>query len=246
MKLNTLIIDDEKYSRENILAELQPYNYLLNFIGEANSVANAVQQINSLRPDLIFLDINLGDGMGFDVLEQISFRDLQIIFVTAYDEYAIKAFKFNALDYILKPINKVDVQRVIEKIIKRKKNQMQYIDEILKNLKDPIPKRIAIPSNDGLTLIELNQIVRCQSDGNYTLIFLSHNQKITASKTLKYFDDLFENSGFERVHHSHLVNVNHIKKYINSDGGILKMSDDSIVPISQRKKTYVLNLLEAL
>lgn len=246
MKLTTLIIDDEKYSRENIREELLRHEDVLSVVGEANSVASAVELIDQLRPKLIFLDINLGDGMGFDVLDKVQYRGFKLVFVTAYDQYAIKAFKFNALDYLLKPLNRSELDQVIKRIVNENQGQSLQLDELLKNIRDPKPKKIVIPSQDGFTFYEVQEIVRCQSDGNYTLIFLANGQKILSSKTLKFFDDLLISLGFERIHNSHLVNMNHVKKYINQEGGILKMSDDSEVPISQRKKSHVMSVLEGL
>lgn len=246
MKITTIIIDDEKYSCENIRAELLTFSDSINIVGEAYSVASAVPLIEQLRPDLIFLDINLGDGMGFDVLEKIKHRQFKLVFVTAYDQYAIRAFKFNALDYLLKPLNKLELNRVMEKIISEQSKQSIRIDELLKNLREKKPKKIVIPSQEGYTLYEIDEIVRCQSDGNYTLIFLTNGQKILSSKTLKFFDDLLISMDFERIHNSHLVNMNHVKKYINLEGGVLKMSDESEIPISQRKKSHVLSVLEGM
>lgn len=246
MKLRTVLIDDEKYARENLRAELEPYSDVLELVGEANSVEQALELIDGERPELIFLDINLGDGTGFDVLEKVKHKEFKLVFLTAYNQYAIRAFKFNALDYLLKPLDKKELATVIEKVQRLIHQHQPLLEEILKNMEGLQSKKIAIPSQDGFSLHPIDEIIRCQSDGNYTLIYFNDKHKILSSKTLKYFDDLLTNSHFERVHNSHLVNLNHIKKYSNIDGGSLKMSDGSEVPISQRKKSHVLTVLERM
>ena len=246
LKLKTILIDDEKYSRENLMAELEPFSGMIQVIGESNSMTSAVKQIDELKPDLIFLDINLGDGTGFDVLEKITHHKFKLIFLTAYNQYAIKAFKFNAIDYLLKPLNKEDLKNVLERIRRNEQDSNPLLHEILENMQSMKPKKIAIPSQDGFSLHPIEDIVRCQSDGNYTKIHFASCPKILSSKTLKYFDDMLQDLEFERVHNSHLVNINHIKKYVNVDGGTLKMSDGSQVPISQRKKSQVLSAIERI
>ena len=246
MKFKTLIIDDVKYARENLTFALLSFSNEIQIIGEANSVETARIAIEELKPDLIFLDINLGDGTGFDVLENLKFTDFKLVFLTAYDQYAIKALKVNAIDYLLKPMNILELKDVIQKIIRLEYKDTLRISNLLETVKDNKPKKIAIPSQDGISFYEIYEIIRCQSDGNYTNIYFTDKSKTLSSKTLKFFEETLEGLGFERIHNSHLINVKHVKKYINLDGGFLKMSDDVEVPISQRKKTYVLNLLENL
>ena len=247
MKQRTIIIDDEKYARENLIHELEKYNDIIEIIGEANNVESAIEIIDNLKPNLIFLDINLGDGTGFNVLENVMFNDFKTVFVTAYDQYAIKALKINAIDYLLKPLNKTELKEVVDKIVSLETKMQIQVQEILSQVKNNFrSKKIAIPSTEGLILYEIDSIIRCQSDGNYTMIFFNDKKKIISSKTLKHFDELLGEYGFERIHNSHLVNINYITKYLNKDGGFLMLSDGYEVPISQRKKTYVMSILEKI
>lgn len=245
-KLRTILVDDEKYSRENLTSELRNHAEIIDIVGEANSVESAVPLINELKPELVFLDINLGDGTGFDVLEQVETRDFKLVFLTAYDQYAIKAMRFSALDYLLKPLDKGELSQLMHRVLVEEFKQRRQIESLLENVSTKIAKKIAIPTAEGLNIHDVEDIVRCQSDGNYTLIFFKDKTRIMSSKTLKHFDELLENNSFERIHNSHLVNMYHVKKYINTDGGFLKMSDDSEIPISQRKKSQVLAALEDL
>lgn len=246
-KQRTILIDDEKYARENLTGELIKFEETIAIIGEAGSVETAINMINERKPDLIFLDINLGDGTGFDVLEKVGFKKFKTVFLTAYDQYAIKALKINALDYLLKPLNKVELTEVIHKINLHEEQMQEQIKELLNQVREKsAPKKVTILSSDGLILYDIEEIIRCQSDGNYTIIYFKNKTKIISSKTLKHFDDMLSDLGFHRIHNSHLVNLIHLKRYINSDGGYLKMTDDSEVPISQRKKTQVLTILESL
>lgn len=245
-KLKTIIVDDEKYSRENVRNALSSHAEIITIFAEANSVASALELIETEKPELVFLDINLGDGTAFDLLEKLSFKDFRLVFITAYDQYAIRAMKFSALDYLLKPLDKQELNQLMHRILLEEFKERKQIENLLQNVKNPSSKKIAIPTNEGFNIHEINEVVRCHSNGNYTMIYFSDGSKILSSKTLKFFDDMFENQGFERVHNSHLVNVNHIKKYISADGGFLKMSDESEIPISQRKKAQVIQALEKL
>lgn len=230
-----------------MIGELEPHRDKVKIIAEADSVATAIEVIDDFRPDLVFLDIHLGDGMGFNVLEKITWKKCKVVFVTAYDEYAIKAFRFNAIDYILKPVANEEINRVIDRIVQYQPN---HEDELNRNFISSytagLPKRIAISNSDGVHLVELDDVVRCEADGNYTKIFTTKLEVILTSKTLKEYDTLLAEFGFERVHNSHLVNMRHIKKYLNRDSGYLQMSDSSQIPIAQRKKSYVLSILDKI
>lgn len=245
--IRCIVIDDEKQSRNALIGELEPYKDKIKIIAEADSVASAIESIDDFHPDLIFLDIHLGDGMGFNVLEKISWNKCKVVFVTAYDEYAIKAFRFNAIDYILKPVSSEEISRVVNRISNFEPGAESELNRnFIADYNSTQPKRIAISNSDGVHLVELSDVVRCEADGNYTKIYTSRLEVILTSKTLKEYDTLLTEFGFERVHHSHLVNMRHIKKYINRDSGYLHMSDGSQIPIAQRKKTYVLSILDKI
>lgn len=244
--LKALLIDDEKQSRNALREELGELSDRIEIIGEADSVKNAIIAIEELHPDVVFLDIHLGDGLGFDVLGKTAFTAFNVIFVTAYDQYAIKAFNYGALHYILKPVHQNDLRVAVEKIKPVAAGSNNEMLEIIKKIQFLTARKVPVPSSSGITLYDLDDIIRCQSESNYTYVFSKSEDKIITAKTLKEFEELLGNYGFERVHNSHLINVKHIKKYINKDGGYLIMSDNSSVPIAQRKKTAVLRLLENL
>lgn len=243
--IRAIVIDDEKQSRSALLSELDKYKDILKVIAEGDSMQSAIDIINDYHPDLVFLDIHLGDGMGFNVLERVSWTKFKLVFVTAYDEYAIKAFKFNAIDYILKPVSTEDIATIMGRLKKIEPMEENILNKnFLNNFGSTNPKRIAISNSDGVHLIDIEEIIRCEADGNYTKIFTISGEVILTSKTLKEYDTLLLDFNFERVHNSHLVNMRHIKKYLNKDSGYLQMSDGSQIPVSQRKKSYVLSILD--
>jgi two-component system, LytTR family, response regulator len=247
MKIKTIIIDDEKYARKNLLLELTNFSNEIEIIGEAHNVETAVNKINELKPDLIFLDIHLGDGTGFDVLDRITNKKIMVVFLTAFDQYAIKALKTNALDYMLKPLNKKELVDVLSKVREFELEKQEMIQALLQEMKKKnSSQKIAISSSDGLKFYPINSIVRCQSNGNYTNIFFENKKKITASKTLKHFEEILIEHQFERVHNSHLINLKFISKYVNKDNGYIVLNDGEEIPISQRKKSVVLATLEKI
>ncbi len=245
MSIQTIIVDDEKQSRIALCEELNAFEHDIEIIGEADNVKSAVKLIDEKKPDLLFLDINLGDGSGFNVLEQITWKDLKVVFVTAYDQYAIKAFKFNAIDYILKPINSIELKQAIEKATAQKNTLLSSSNfkELIHNFRNTIQKKIAIPTSEGISFIPVDEIIRCQSDSNYTFIYLLKGERILTAKTLREFEELLSEWGFERIHNSHIVNINEMSKYVNKDGGYVVMRDGSNVPVAQRKKTHLLSIL---
>lgn len=245
--IRCIVIDDEKQSRNALIGELEPHKDKIKIIAEADSVATAIEAIDDFHPDLVFLDIHLGDGMGFNVLEKVSWNKCKVVFVTAYDEYAIKAFRFNAIDYVLKPVSNDEINRVVARILQFQPNfESELNRNFITNYQAGTPKRIAISNSDGVHLVELDDVVRCEADGNYTKIYTTKMEIILTSKTLKEYDTVLAEFGFERVHNSHLVNMRHIKKYLNRDSGYLQMSDGSQIPIAQRKKSYVLSILDKI
>lgn len=239
MKLRTLIVDDEKANRENLTGLLHRYCPQIQLIGEASTNEEALNQINKLHPDLVFLDVRMPGGDIFTMLEKLENIRFGIIFVTAYDEYAFKAFQFNALDYLLKP---VDIHKLIDSVEKAARSiNLQEENERLKNLVDnqkrhEQDKRLALPQDDKIDFIPIHQIIRCQAESNYTRFILENHKEILVSRTLKDFEAALESCGFIRTHQSHLVNINHIQSYVKRDGGYLKMSDGSSVPISRSRK----------
>ena len=237
--MKTVIIDDEKPAREYLNSLIKKYfNDQINVIGEADSVSAGIEILSKLEVDLVFLDINLFDGSGFNILEEIKQINFQVIFITAYNDYAIRAFRVNALDYILKPINIDDLRSAIQKAKQNfNEGQNKTIIEALVNLQlEQKNRRIAIHENDGIRFVNISQIVRCKSDNNYTEIYLADGEKIISSKTLKDYCMMLEDQGFFRIHQSHLVRLSYIKKILKRDGVQVELENGDILDVSRRKK----------
>jgi two-component system LytT family response regulator len=250
MNYTAVIIDDETQAR-NALRELIVTSFPeINIIGEADGVETAIEIVAEKNPDIVFLDINLGDGSGFDVLEKLPKKDFALIFTTAYDQYAITAFKLNAIDYLLKPILEEEMKRALEKIDRKTSpNELAiqlelYKDLVSKNKKGiAAEKKIVLKDQDSIYFIKTSEIIYCKSEGPYTEFTIIPHQKITVSNNLKDYEDLLEPYNFVRVHHSYMVNIDLIVKYNKGSGGSLILQGGYEVPVSQRKKEMVLELL---
>ncbi len=213
-----------------------------------DDIPSALQLLRKEEPDILFLDIMLGDGTGFDVLEIFPNLRSKIIFVTASDEYAIRAFKFAAIDYVLKPYSNEDLSTAIEKATQQIQPDKQQLSVLKDSIASPNqrPNKISLHTLDKIIVVELNDIVRCKSDNNYTEFFFQDGTKILVTKTLKTFADLLKNYQFLRVHQSHLVNVSYVKAFIKSDGGYLVLKDKNTVPVSVRKRAEVIGALNTI
>lgn len=246
MTLRALIIDDEKNNRENLNQLLTKYCPQVSIIGLAGSVDEAYQLIQKEDPDLIFLDIKMPEKNGFELLEMLPKINFEVIVVTAYDQYAIKAIKYCALDYLLKPINYLELIQAVNnasKSIHNKKENLQ-LKMLVENLRTQNkPDKIALPSFDKVDFYKIEEIVRCESENNYTHFYLKSLSKITISKTLKEIEELLAFHDFIRVHQSHLINKNHIMSFLKHDGGYFVMADKSEIPISRNRKQEILKLL---
>lgn len=243
--IRAIIIDDEEGARESLANILRDYFENVEVVGKANSTKTGVHLINEQQPDLVFLDIEMPKGNAFDLLAQFENIDFDIIFITAYDQYAIKAIKFSALDYLLKPIDIDELKAAMEKFSDKahKRTSNQRFQVLLQNLNAESKKKVAIPDSEGLIFVNLDDIIRCESDGNYTHIILSNRKKILASRTLGEYEEMFSDENFSRIHRSHLINLNHIDKYLKGEGGYAVMSDGSQVEISRRKRADFLEKL---
>ncbi len=248
--IKALIIDDVEKARIALRSDLKNYCPNVEVIGEAEGVESGVQLIRQTNPDVIFLDIRMSDGSGFDLIAKLRQQGeirFQIIFTTAYDEYAIKAFKFSATDYLLKPVDHEDLIQAVQKIKKDSgqnflREHMEVLMESMKGIKTS-NKRIALNSMDKVQVVNVDDIIQCESQKNYTLFYLTNKRQVLVTRTLKEFEDMLEEDNFLRVHHSHLINVKHLREYVKTDGGYAVMSDGSQVPVSVRKKEQLLSLL---
>lgn len=244
--IKTLIIDDEQHCIDSIKRLIDNYGKNLDIVAACSTIEDAIKMTNSLSPDLVFLDIEIHEKTGFDYLEQLGKYDFNLIFTTAYNNYAIKAFKYSAMDYLLKPIDKDDFIGAIERLNKRLNaadTEMQ-IKILLNNLKKENQKKtIRIPTSNGFEIVEIADIIHCQAETSYTHIF-TKNDKFLVSKGIRFYEDLLKDANFFRIHNSHLVNVNHVKKYTKGKGGYVTMSDNSNINVSTRKKEDFLKLFK--
>jgi len=241
--MKALIVDDEIPNQENLQQLLKSYADDVQVCAIAGTIEEAKIAIKQHRPELVFLDIQLRDRSGFDLLKQLDEINFEIIFVTAYDQYGIQAVKFAALDYLLKPIDIDELAEAVNKARKavqqKKKNErLGHFLEYLKDENQTIP-RIALPLFSETRYISINDIVRCEADNTYTRFFLTNGEQVLVSKTLKEYAIMLLEYGFLRVHQSHLVNADFIKSWLKEDGGCLLLSDGHKIPVSKLKKDEV-------
>ena len=247
--VTALIVDDENKNRESLAKLIDQFCYGVQVIGHAENVKSAEEFIKNNQPQIVFLDIEMPGGNGFTLLEKYENPDFQLIFTTAHADYAIKAIKFAALDYLLKPINvnelKVAVEKAIQNINSSSNTEDKRFDVLKNNQKNEgfDFKKIALPSLDGIEFYDISEILRCEADRAYCKFYLTNGSKITVSKALREFEDLLNECNFFRVHKSNMVNLSHIKKYVKGKGGYVVLSDESHVNVSVRKKEMLMEVL---
>ena len=239
--LKAVIVEDELASRETLAVYLQRYCPDVELVGMAESVSTGIELINKTNPDLVFLDIEMPRGNGFDLLEQIGNVTFDTIFVTAFSNYAIKALNLSASYYILKPVDIDELVNAVAKVkeARKTKQAMRPTQVLVENLHSTGGKqhsKIVLPLLEGFEVLQVKDIVRCQANDNFTDFYFSNGKKMMICRTLKFYEELLSESGFMRVHKSHLINLDHIKKYLKGKGGQVVMADDSVVDVSPQKK----------
>jgi two-component system LytT family response regulator len=237
--IRSIIVDDELKSRESLKKILLTFCDDVEVLATCQNVVEAIGAIDQLKPDVVFLDVQMQGETGFDLLAKISTIDFDVIFTTAHSEYAIKAIKFSAIDYLLKPIDVDELQKALEKVrVTKKGNMLEQMQQLLQNIKNPNTEnyKLALPTAEGLTFIKVNEVLYLKASGNYTEIFMRDGQKHLVSRHLKEYDDLLTDQNFFRVHHSSLINLSYIKNYVRGDGGYVVMSDNASLDVSRRKK----------
>jgi two-component system LytT family response regulator len=245
--IKAIIVDDEPYSCESLVTLLERYCPSVKVVDICYSGETALSAIQELQPQIVFLDIEMPKMNGFEMLEKIQEIHFEIIFTTSYDQYAIKAIRFSALDYLLKPVDREELQRAVQKVSQRLHYPYpQQLEILLQRINHPVSsiQKIALPTMEGLQMIAVDSIISCTSDSNYTIFLLKNKQKLIASRTLKEIEEMLEEYSFLRVHHSHIVNLNEVNKYIKGEGGYLIMSDDSAVDVSRSRKEMLLKKLQ--
>lgn len=233
-----IIIDDEVKGRIALSQKLHDYCSDVRLVGEAENGEEGIRLIEKLRPDIVFLDIEMPRMNGFEMLLRLPQKNFDLIFTTAYDQYAIKAIKYAAFDYLLKPIDIEELKLAVSKSNNLQNRNTEKMLEVLnQNLRGKTSlNKIAISSMDGLLFFNINDIVHLEASNNYTTIYFMNRPKLLASKTLKDFEDLLPPDIFFRTHHSHLINLNYIKRYIKGDGGQIEMQNGNYIDVSRRKK----------
>lgn len=244
-KLITVIIDDEPDAVNFISTIVKEYCTGLEVAGKANNVKEGIRLINDVKPDLVFLDVEMPNGTGFDLLTNFPEKNFEVVFITAFNHYAIRAIKFSAVDYILKPINISEFIESVNRIIHRRKTKQfsgnENFEALLENLRTSYPSRLVIPTSDGREYLNPKDIIRIEADRSYSWFFISGKRKILVSRHLKEYQDLLNDRNFFRPHNSHLINLDFVKKFVRTDGGYIEMSDGAQIPISRSRKDLFLN-----
>ncbi|MGL1886236.1 MAG: LytTR family DNA-binding domain-containing protein [Reichenbachiella sp.] len=246
--MRAVLVDDDISVIENLKTLLSIYFPEVEVVDFAQGVKTGIACIKKNKPDLVLLDVEMQDGTGFDLLALYGDIDFQLIFVTGHNGFAIKAFKYSALDYVLKPVDPEDLSSAIEKAkVATSQEQQIKVNSFVQNQSAADPdKKIVLKDSEAVYLVTINDIVRCESDGNYTNFYLVDGRKLTISKTLKEYDSMFKRSFFFRAHQSHLINLHHFDRMVKKDGGIVYMKDGSELPVAVRKKDALMTALSSI
>ncbi|MCF8370002.1 MAG: LytTR family DNA-binding domain-containing protein [Bacteroidales bacterium] len=248
--LNAIIIDDEPHIRQTLEKMVVGFCPNLKLVATADSVESGVNTIRKYHPDLVLLDIKMNDGTGFDLLKKLEPVDFKVIFITAYDKYAIKAFKFSAIDYLLKPVDPADLRAAAEraeKLYQKDFNtQLNTLEENLQLDASNNKKKIILKTYDNIHLVKVCDINYCESEGGYTSVNMLNGNKIMVSCTLKEYDDMLSETGFFRVHKSFLINMRHINRFEKAEGGHVVLENEIKIPVASRKRDDLLEMFEKL
>lgn len=247
--LKTLIVDDEADAVNFIRSIIMEYCPKLIVVGTANTAFDGAKMILEHQPELVFLDVEMPHGSGFDLLSQFPNKQFDVVFITAFNQYALKAIKFSAVDYILKPINISEFIDAVDKVIEKRShggNQNSNYGELLENLKSSMPMKLAIPTAEGMEYLNTKEIIRIEADRSYCWFYLTGMRQHLVSRNLKEYQDLLSDRNFFRPHNSHLVNLEFVKKYVRQEGGFIEMTDGSQIPISRIKRELFLQQMERL
>jgi len=245
--ITATIVDDEPFCCESLATLLERYCPAVKVLDICYSASAALQSIQQHPPHILFLDIEMPHMNGFELLEKLPDIDFELVFTTSYDQYAIKAFRFSALDYLLKPIDQDDLRKAVQKAVTSTDHvSPQQIKVLLQKINHPslVVNKLAIPTLEGLQMILIESIIHCEADRNYTIINIKGKQKIVASRTLKEIEELLDDYPFIRVHHSHIINLNEVEKYMKGEGGYLMMSNGANIDVSRSRKEFLLKKLQ--
>lgn len=248
--MKVIIIDDEDRARKSIAGILTLTNHNTTLVAEASDVKSGIAAIKEHNPDLVLLDINMPDGTGFDLLKKLENIAFKVIFITAYEEYAVQAFEFSAIDYILKPVDPAKLVEAISRanLLIEQENFNLRLNALFANLENTSTecKKLVLKTAENIYLVNTSDIIRSESDGGYTRFYLVDGKKILVSRNMKDFDEMLDGFGFYRIHQSHLINLKYIDHYSKVEGGAVVMKDNSTLPVARRKKDSFLKLLEMM
>jgi two-component system LytT family response regulator len=246
--IKAVIIDDIEQARITFKKDLEVYAPDIEVVGEASGVVEGAKLLKVTKIDILFLDIQMQDGSGFDLLDILPEIPFKIIFITASDAHAIKAFRYAAIDYLLKPVDPDELIEALKKFRNHNHNEQDNYRLLNESLKQShkVQERLALHAQDKIHIVQIADIIRCESNVNYTEFFFTNSKRIVVSRTLKDFEDILGELGFFRVHQSHLVNTKMIQEFVKVEGGHLIMSDGKMIPVSTRKRADVVKMLEQL
>ncbi|HET6559563.1 MAG TPA: LytTR family DNA-binding domain-containing protein [Prolixibacteraceae bacterium] len=241
---HTIIIDDDQLARKGLRHILEKNFEEVQIMGEADSVTSGLALIKEFDPHLVFLDIEMPDGTGFRLLEQLSKINFKVVFTTSHSDYAITAFKYSAFDYIVKPVLVENVKSTMKRIKEIPVlSEKQRLEVLINNLSRPSNEEatIALPEINGFSIIKVKDIIRCEGERNYTRIYFIDGKSVLISRTLLEFDNMLVPHGFFRIHRSHLISLRNVNRYLKTDGGVVEMVDKTLLPVSTKFKDELLN-----
>ncbi len=246
--MKAILVDDESHCTESLDILLRSDCPEVEVVGKYNRPEEALSVLNRETFDVLFLDIEMPVYNGFELLNRLTNKSFDVVFTTAYDQFAVKAFKYSAFDYLLKPIDSTELQECVAKLGEKQRqgdleDQLSFLRSVLTR-EQQVPQKIALPTTSGLEYVQISEVIRCESDSNYTRIFQDKVNPTLICRTLKEVEELLEGANFARIHHSHLINLDHLKKHVRSDGGYVVMSDGSEIAISRSRKGILDNLLK--
>ena len=242
--MKAVIIDDEEHNLATLEILIDRYCPQVTIVGLSNNAARGIKLIDKLQPDLVFLDISMPKMNGFELLNHVKHQQFELIFTTAHDRYALKAFEVGATHYLLKPIGVNELKKAVERVEKKWKDNAANI-QIAATPTNSTQTRIAVPSLKGLEMLEVDSIIRCEADSNYTTIHMV-SDKIVVTKTLKELERILQPNNFARIHHSHLINLTHLKTYLKGDGGVVILTDGQELSVSRSRKKELLEKIQSL
>lgn len=250
MVLRAAIIEDEKHSRETLKSLLEEFCEGVDITGTAGSVAEGIALIREQDPDLVFLDIELQTGTGFDILNEVQDMNFEVVFTTAFEHYAVKAIKFSSIDYLLKPIDLEELQKALDRVRKSKdeKQYKQQLETLLANLRPGSDdhRKLCLSTSEGVEFVNIKDIIYCEASGSYTHFRLNNDRNLLVSRHLKEYELLLADYHFMRVHNSYVINLHEVKKYVKADGGYIIMNDQAEISISPRKRVEFLDRMGQL